>query len=129
MRAEEYEFCIDAFSPEKIPLSRLAEYLIELGKLLGNDESVHFHKLKEGSTRIVTRIEHEAVPKVQARIQNAIDPEAPEDVRKPFQRINELLRADNAVGKLEHGGDKSKNRSAIILRFPGREAVRQPKMG
>jgi hypothetical protein len=126
MKAEEYDFRIDAFTPDKIPLSRLAEYLAELAKLLGNHESVHFRRLKKGSTRVITAIEREAVPKVRMRLQGAADPDAPDDVRKPFRRINEMLREDNATGQFARNDEAQQD---VLLRFVGREAFQQPRMG
>lgn len=122
MIGEEYEFQIDAFTPATIPMARLALYLAELAALLGQPERVHFEKLKKGSVRLVARVEHEAIPKVRARLQNAGDPEAPEDVRRPYKKIDEMLRSDNAVGKLRRG-------KSNVIRFPGREAKRNPRMG
>jgi len=122
MIGEEYEFQIDAFTPATIPMARLAQYLAELASLLGQPERVHFEKLKKGSVRLVARVEHEAIPKVRTRLQNAGDPEAPEDVRRPYKKIDEMLRSDNAVGKLRRG-------TSNVIRFPGREANRSPRMG
>jgi hypothetical protein len=122
MNGEEYEFYIDVYSPKSIPMARLAAYLTELAMLLGNRERVHFSGLKEGSTRVLTMVEREAVPKVRARLQNAADKEAPEDIRKPFSRIDEMLREDNAIGRITRGNSN-------VIRFPGREAVRPPRMG
>jgi hypothetical protein len=122
MKAEEYEFCIDAYSPESIPLARLAEYLAQLAALMGNPDRVHFRKLKPGSTRVVTLVEHEAVTRVRGRLQNAIDPAAPDDIHKPVKRINKMLHEDNATGKLTRGEDN-------VVRFAGREAFRHPRMG
>lgn len=122
MIGEEYEFQIDAFTPATIPMARLALYLAELAALLGQPERVHFEKLKKGSVRLVARVEHEAISKVRMRLQNAGDPEAPEDVRRPYKKIDEMLRSDNAVGRLRRG-------KSNVIRFPGREAKRNPRMG
>jgi len=122
MTGEEYEFHIDAFTPATIPMARLALYLTELAALFGHTESVHFEKVKKGSVRLVARVEHEAIPKVRARLQATADPEAPDEVRKPFRKIDDMLRFDNAVGKLRRG-------TSNVLRFPGRSLKRNPKMG
>ena len=61
----EYRFKIDAYSPETIPMARLAEYMSDLAVLFGNRENVHFVQLEPGSTTLLQRIEYEAVPKVK----------------------------------------------------------------
>jgi len=122
MTTEEYEFCIDVFTPNTIPMARLVEYLRELSLLLGNIKSVHFKRIKVGSVRAVAWVEKEAIPKVRMRVQNARDPTAPDDVRKPYKRIDEMLREDNGVGKLLRG-------TTSVIQFPGRKGVKSQRMG
>ena len=38
----EYRFKIDAYTPQTMPLVRLAEYMAELAQLLGEPTAVHF---------------------------------------------------------------------------------------
>lgn len=40
--SQSLDFSIDVFSPETIPMSRLAEYLYELAALYGSQAFVHF---------------------------------------------------------------------------------------
>jgi hypothetical protein len=122
MSAEEYEFHIDAFTPTTLPMARLAEYLRELSLLIGHTHSVHFKKVKSGSVGVVASVEREAVPKVRVRLQNARDPSAPDDVRRPYERIDNMLREDNAIGKLLRG-------TTNVVKFPGREAAKSVRMG
>lgn len=122
MSGEEYEFNIDAYTPSSIPMARLAEYLTALAALFGNTDSVHFTKLKKGSLIAVARVTHEAIPKVRVRLQNARDPNAPNDVSRTYKKINEMLRADNAVGKLVRG-------TSNVLPFPGRKTATNLRMG
>ena len=42
----QYRLRIDAFSVENLPMARLAEYMTELAKLLGEREHVHFAHLE-----------------------------------------------------------------------------------
>ena len=59
----EYRFKIDAaYTPETMPMARLAEYIRELSTLLGNQDKVHFDRLEEGSTVPIIRVDHEAFP-------------------------------------------------------------------
>jgi hypothetical protein len=122
MSGEEYEFRIDKFTPSTIPMARLAEYLRELAALIGHYDSVHFKRIKGGSVSVVASVESEAIPKVRARLQSARDPEAPKDIRKPFERIDEMLREDNAIAKINRGNSN-------VVKFLGRDGARNPRMG
>jgi len=111
----EFRFKIDAYSPEKIPMARLAAYMAELASLLGEEASVHFRRLEKGSTVIVHAVEKEAVPKVRARALAVRRGDGTQEAMRAFQAINKLLREDNAVGSL-----RDKKQTAKILQFPGR---------
>lgn len=111
----EYRFVIDAYSPETLPMSRLAEYMADLARLLGRAERVHFVRLEPGSTVLVQIVEPEAVPEVRSRVRALAQGEAPEDADKAFKALNRHLADDNAVGSLREGG------SGEAIRFPGRE--------
>jgi hypothetical protein len=52
-----YELYIDSFTPETIPMSRLAEYMASLAELLGHSEHVHFGKLKPGSLSVAALVD------------------------------------------------------------------------
>jgi hypothetical protein len=110
----EYRFRIDAYSPETMPMARLAEYMAELAVILGEQNSVHFRRLEAGSTVLVHKIEREAVPKVRERAAAVRRQEGPPDALKAFRAVNKLLREDNAVGALQET-------KGVIIHFPGRE--------
>lgn len=116
----EYRFRIDAYTPETLPMARLAEYMAELSRLLGERDSVHFQKLARGSTVLVHRIEREALPKVRARIAHVRTGSAPTEAARAYESINRLLRADNAVGVL-----KDKEHRGVLIRFPGKEETQE----
>ena len=119
---EEYEFAIDAFTPDTMPMMRLAEYMADLSKLLGNLESVHFVRLKKGSTVLVQKIEKEAVPKVEKRLWAVKNREGPPDALRAFQAIDKRLADDNASGKLSEPTGK-------IVNFPGATRGKQETYG
>ena len=52
---EIYEFYIDAFTPETVPMARLAGYMADFAELLGHREHVHFGKLKQGRGSTIRR--------------------------------------------------------------------------
>lgn len=112
--ALEYRFVIDAYSPETLPMSRLAEYMADLARLLGKAERVHFVRLEPGSTVLVQNVEPEAVPEVRKRIQAIVRHDAPADVAAAFKALNRHLANDNAIGSLQEG-------DGPVVRFPGRE--------
>lgn len=116
---DEYELWLDAYSPETIPMERLAEYLLALSKLLGNQANVHFSKLKSGSTSAAALVEREAAPKVAERLASTVTGEAANDAVAAINTINRLLQLDNAIGQLRHTDPAG--HTATIIRFPGRD--------
>ena len=123
MDRDEYRFKINAYSPETIPMARLAEYMLELAKLLANQDRVHFKGVEGGSTVLVARIEHEAIPKVANRVDEINRDEPADDTREAFKKLNEMLRNDNATGELQKDGN------VVFLRFPGREIQKSSRIG
>jgi hypothetical protein len=117
----EYRFVIDAYTPETIPMARLAEYMRELASILGEPAAVHFNRLETGSTVLVSKIEREAVPKVHQRAMAVRRREGPSEGLRAYKAINKLLREDNAVGFLK---DDRPN-GATIIRLPGREEAQE----
>jgi len=113
-RRQEYRLRIDAFTPETLPMARLAEYMADLAVFLGQQERVHFVRLEKGSTVLVQSIEWEAIPKVRERVLSVRQREGPPEALKAFDSIDKRLAQDNATGALvEPTG-------ARIIQFPGR---------
>jgi hypothetical protein len=104
-------------------MSRLAEYVSDLAKLFGNNNSVHLLKIDQGSTVPVVMVEWEAEPKVRDRIRAIKHHEAPEEAQQAAKDIDRRLLQDNAKGVLvDPVGSK-------ILRFPGRENATKLEFG
>ncbi|WP_118183263.1 hypothetical protein [Paraburkholderia phosphatilytica] len=112
---ERLSFRIDSFTPDTLPMARLAQYLAHLSVLYGNDDSVHFEKLRKGSAIVQVAIEEPAFPKVFQRLQSVKTGDPDPEAQKAFRSIDRLLRADNAVGTITRSG------KAKILEFPGRK--------
>jgi len=111
----EYRFKIDAYSPETMPLSRLAEYLADLSVLFGEDKSVHLIRIEGGSTDPILLVEREAEPKVRARLRAVKQNNGPPEAMRANDELNEKLREDNATGEvIDPAGGK-------VLVFPGCE--------
>lgn len=119
----EYRFTIDAFTPDTLPMSRLAEYMADLARLLGEVERVHFVRLDGGSTAVVHSIEPEAVPTVRKRVQSLACDDIPNDVAAAFAGLNRLLATDNATGRLRE------TESDLMIDFPGRDQLEQATYG
>lgn len=113
-----FRFTIDAYSPATMPMARLAEYMAELARMLGEPAAVHFERLEPGSTVVVHRVEREAVPKVRERTTAVRRREGPPEALKAYRAVNKLLREDNAVGALQE-------KKGVIIRFPGREETEE----
>lgn len=114
MNDSEYTLRIDAFTPETLPMARMAEYLAALADLVGHRESTHFVRIDAGSARLVSRVEAQDVPKVERRLTTVLTSDAPPVAVKAYKRLDDLLAEDNATGELIGP------QGAIIIPFPGR---------
>jgi hypothetical protein len=115
-----YRFKIDAYSPETMPMERLALYMAELATLLGEEKAVHFLRLTKGSTVLNAKIDREAAPKVADRVAGVRAGDAPTEPMRAYNTLNKLLRDDNAIGVLRDTGPRG-----IVIRFPGRELAEE----
>lgn len=128
MDDDEYEFWLDAYSPETIPMERLAKYMAALAKMLGHGSSVHFSRLESGSTVNVMRVQREDAPKVYDRVERIAKGEASNDAVAAFDELNVLLRDDSAIGRLSRKKPDAVD-AALVLSFPGREMPKHPTYG
>lgn len=111
----EYRFRIaNSYTPETLPMDRLAEYVAAYARLLGETANVHFQGVETGSAVIIAAVDEPAQPKVWGRVRSIQRGSASKDAIKAFEELDEMLRKDNATGEL------SGNDGAIILPFPGR---------
>lgn len=110
-----YDFRIDAWKPETLPMARLAEYLAKLSTMFGHKEHVHFLKVRKGSAIPEIAVDYEAAPKVEARLRLVGTPDAPQELERANQEVNRMLRFDNASAtlKIKHGEN--------VLVFPGKK--------
>jgi hypothetical protein len=116
----EFTLHIDAYTPETIPMERLATYLLEWAVLMGETQSVHFLEVKPGSVRPVAHVAWEAAPKVRKRIAEARANEGPAEPREAKRRIDLMLVQDNASATLLES--RPNEEPAKILYFPGAKA-------
>jgi hypothetical protein len=119
---EVYELYIDSFTPETIPMARLADYMSSFAELLGHCEYVHFGKLKPGSLSVAARVDEIGRRKVERRVDEVRYGGGPEPARKALREIDDKLAEDNAVGRIVHG-------KAKLIEFPGRTRRVEEKLG
>jgi len=115
MKPVEYVFTIDAFTPDTLPMGRLAEYLLALSKLIGHRDHTHFVKVDRGSARLVHKVDAVDAPKVEARLDSIRGGRAGPDLEAVRRNLDDLLANDNAVGSLieQHSGK-------VVIPFQGR---------
>jgi hypothetical protein len=122
-KRREYRFRIDAFSPETMPMVRLAEYVHDLAVVFGEPGSVHLIRLEEGSTVPVILVDWEAEPKVRGRLRDVRRREGPPDAMRAALDIDRRLERDNAKGAIVDPV------GAKVIEFVGRERARLPEYG
>jgi hypothetical protein len=121
-------FHIDAYSPETIPMAKLAEYMTDFAALLGKENAVHFDHLEPGSTKIVSRVEFEDVPKVRNRLTEARNGTASKDLARIVAQIDARLANDNATGRILFA-EAERGVTAELLAFPGRDRPKVQSYG
>lgn len=114
MSSSEYTFRIDVFTPDTLPMARLAEYMAALADLIGHKESTHFARIEEGSARLVSRVDEQDAPKVQRRLEAVASASPLPGTAKAFKTLDDMLAEDNAVGAVIGPA------GAVIIPFPGR---------
>jgi hypothetical protein len=121
-------FYIDAYSPETIPMAKLADYMADFAALLGKENAVHFAGLEKGSTKLAARVAFEDVPKVTTRLHDIRRGNPPKDAARLFAQIDDRLAYDNAVGRIFIEADAGAA-PAELLAFPGRDRPKAQSYG
>lgn len=112
-----FRFTINGpYTPETIPMARLAEYMADIAIILGEQADVHFVKVSSGSTVLHSLINPPAAPKVRARVDQTRRGEGPPEATLAFRRVNRRLREDASRATLTED-------TAEILAFPGCEEI------
>jgi hypothetical protein len=124
-----YRFVIDeSFTPDTLPMWRLAEYMTDIADLLGEKPYVHFVEVENGSTVLVQDVEHEAYPKVRTRVHDVKRGEGAPDARRAYDTLNRRLATDNASGVLIEEVEPNEP-AARVLDFPGRRMFVESEYG
>lgn len=122
MKREHVLLIIDAFTPDTLPMSRLAEYLKPFAVMLGSEANVHFEGVFVGSATCRAFVEPQDAPKVRERVQGIPSKTAPRSAMKAYNDIDDLLAKDNAIGHVAIDGHN-------LLEFPGRRRAKQEIIG
>ncbi len=120
---KERRFKIDVYTPETLPMERLAEYMLQFAKLLGEPEHVHFIDVNAGSAVLRARVEEVVLSKVERRLSEASRGQGDVVALKALQSLDDMLAEDNAVGQLLDDG------GAEIIAFPGRNRPKPLEYG
>jgi hypothetical protein len=121
-RHQEYRFTIDTFTPDSIPMARLAEYMTDIAKMLGNKDKVHFVKVEPGSVVLLEHIEEPAIPRFRERLNGIRNRTAPDEAIAAYEDIDRRLAEDNAIGVME-------TTEGRVFEFPGRNRKHQSAFG
>jgi hypothetical protein len=119
----ERRFKIDVFTPESLPMERLAEYMLLFARLLGEKERVHFVNVERGSAVLRARVEAAADVKVANRLSDAARGQGDPVALRAIQQLDDMLANDNAVGQiLDDAG-------AEVIAFQGRTRPKPLEFG
>lgn len=97
-------------------MERLGKYMASLGAMLGQQNSVHFVVLSEGSTGIVHRVQQDAAASVEETVFAVGRGDAEVVHLNAYRDLNKLLKEDDTDGVLLRN-----DTSALLLNFPGRD--------
>jgi hypothetical protein len=106
------------FTPDTIPMARLAEYLADLAVLLGHEKSVHLMKVEDGSAQPLIHYDPLEEARIFGRVRGAVEGTGDPDAVRAFQKIDRRLKRDSGFGRLVNGA------APPLAEFPG---IRQPQ--
>jgi hypothetical protein len=116
MAYKKIKLIIDGYTPDTLPLAKLADYLKNFSALVGTDADIHFEKVGKGSAALVNRVRDDIVMETRSRIAAAERGDAPPDAIRGLIGLKELYRLDETTGRIKEDGHK-------LLEFPKPKAV------
>lgn len=104
---------MEGYTPETIPMKRLAEYMIEVSKLFGQEGKLRFVRVEDNCVALDAKVQRSCAGRVRSRLRLVSNGTAPSDAMAAEARLNAMLAEDNSNARVKTDG-------AIILRFPGK---------
>jgi hypothetical protein len=110
----EFSWVVKGWTRQTIPMARLAEYIRELSKLLGQETKIHLMSLEDSSLALVSKTEQPIDGgKIDARVSAVRRGEGAIDATRAYANLNEMLANDNGSARLYRG-------TAVVINFPGK---------
>lgn len=97
---------IDGFTPDTLPIGRLAEYLKNFAALVGPDADIHFQKVGRGSAALINRAPEAIVPEVRQRITAAREGIGEPNAIRGYTSLKELFYEDRTTGRIKEDRNK-----------------------
>ena len=123
MPKRELHFSMDGTTPHTLAMSRLAEYLKELSKLLGHEEHVHFLRVDEGSANCAMEIDVEDEAAISSRVNLAKSGQGTKESVGAFGAIRRFLDEDDLSAVMEW------DKGDVVIEFPRKSAEGQETFG
>jgi hypothetical protein len=119
-----YDFRIDALTPETLRLSRFVDYVDALRGIFGAPDDVYFHQVRKGSAVLEFAASRHAAPRIEKRLHLLGTADMPEDMVAQWTNINRYLRRDGASARLLRKGGKAPLAQFAGIRTPlAKEAI------
>lgn len=98
---DEYQLVIKDLSPETTPMSKLACYLEELAKLMGEKDKVYFVDVQKSSLAIKVSAQEDASAAIDLRLAS---PLSNNQSASAFAKLQHLLALDNTTAEVKKRG-------------------------
>lgn len=115
---------IRKYTPETIPMARLAVYMEKFAQLLGETKNVHFKRLTKSSVNLAAVVDFDATPKVNLRLREIRAGTADAADLKIAADLDVLLANDNTSGEVIRLAPNE-----VMIPFPGANKEKQPVYG
>lgn len=96
-----YVLKIADLTPSTVSMTRAAQYIKELAKLMGNEHSVHLNRVFEASLNFESLVDADSSDKVSNRIEN---PNTTAESKKAFEALQKCLHEDKTSATLSLNG-------------------------
>lgn len=110
-----YALKIAGTTPTTMSMERVAEYMLEMARLMGGREGVHLKEVVKGSVVLRAVADVDVAEQVSKRLTLIAAGDGPRDALAAAAKINEMLGRDNTTAKLEAPS------GAVIIPFPGKK--------